>query len=156
MNTVFQVADYFLNKACNEEDGGELISNLKLQKLIYYAQGFHLAMFDKPLFEERLEAWNHGPVCPELYNDKKKYKQGGIEPNANFDASVFTNSQKELLDEIYEVYGQFSAWKLRNLTHEEEPWRNNIEISRQNTFIPYSGSIISHDDLKKYFKTKLN
>lgn len=59
MNSVFQVADYFLNKASKEEDGGEIISNLKLQKLVYYAQGFHLAMYNQPLYTESLEAWTH-------------------------------------------------------------------------------------------------
>ena len=50
MITVFDVADYFLNRADKEEDG-DIITNLKLQKLVYYAQGFHLAMFGKPFFE---------------------------------------------------------------------------------------------------------
>ncbi|APF04291.1 TPA: Panacea domain-containing protein [Legionella pneumophila] len=148
MNSVFQVADYFLNKASKEEDGGEIISNLKLQKLVYYAQGFHLAMYNQPLYTESLEAWTHGPVCPDLYHDKKKYKNGAVEPNTNFDASVFSKEQKDLLDEIYEVYGQFSAWKLRNLTHEEAPWKDNLDNDNNN--------LISHEDLKKYFKTQLN
>lgn len=148
MNTVFQVADYFLNKASKEEDGGEIISHLKLQKLVYYAQGFHLAMYEQPLYKEPLEAWLHGPVCPVLYQDKKHYKNAALEPNAEFDASVFSKEQQELLDEVYEVYGQFSAWKLRNLTHEEAPWKNNCDNAEN--------KLISHEELMKYFKTQLN
>ncbi len=53
-------AKYFL--AQTSEDAGDLISNLKLQKLLYYAQGFHLALYDEPLFPEAIEAWTHGPV----------------------------------------------------------------------------------------------
>ncbi|QBR84715.1 DUF4065 domain-containing protein [Legionella israelensis] len=148
MNTVYQVADYFLDKASKEEDDSEIISNLKLQKLVYYAQGFHLAMYDKPLFKEQLEAWTHGPVSPDLYHSKKQHKNGAVDPNPNFDNSVFTKEQQELLDEIYEVYGQFSAWKLRNLTHEEDPWKKNVDSLNSN--------IIPHEDLKIYFKTQLN
>lgn len=148
MNTAFQVADYFLNKASQEEDGSELISNLKLQKLIYYAQGFHLAMYGKPLFAEVIEAWTHGPVCPTLYHAKKQHKNEAVAPNPDFDASVFNKEQQDLLDEIYEVYGQFSAWKLRNLTHTESPWLDNIDSE--------SNKVISHDDLKDYFKNQLN
>jgi len=148
MHTVFQIADYFLHKASQEEDDSEIISNLKLQKLVYYAQGFHLAMYDKPLFEEKIEAWTHGPVCPELYHTKKQHKNGAVDPNPEFDASIFNKQEKDLLDEIYEVYGQFSAWKLRNLTHIESPWRDNIDIG--------SNQVIAHDNLKTYFKTQLN
>ncbi|WP_273039158.1 Panacea domain-containing protein [Iningainema tapete] len=52
---------------------------------------------------------------------------------------------RELLDEVYRVYGQFSAWKLRNMTHDEEPWKDAYE----------GNMIITHQDLKQYFKTQL-
>ena len=58
----YDVAQYFLAKA--DEDAGDLMSNLKLQKLVYYAQGFALVLLEKPLFPERIEAWIHGPVVP--------------------------------------------------------------------------------------------
>ncbi|WP_208932366.1 Panacea domain-containing protein [[Haemophilus] ducreyi] len=59
--------NYFLSQ-CNSEENGDLISNLKIQKLVYYAQGFSLAINNKPLFSEKIQAWTHGPVTPELYN----------------------------------------------------------------------------------------
>ena len=62
-------AKYFLAQV--SEDAGDLISNLKLQKLLYYAQGFHLALYDQPLFPEAIEAWTHGPVVPDLYRHYK-------------------------------------------------------------------------------------
>jgi uncharacterized phage-associated protein len=71
-----EVADYLLAKAAAEEEGNELISNLKLQKLLYYAQGVHLALHDVALFPEEIQAWMHGPVVPEVY---QKYKDGGGE-----------------------------------------------------------------------------
>jgi len=144
--TCFDVADFFLNRAANEEDGGELISNLKLQKLAYYAQGFHLAMFNTPFFNEPIEAWTHGPVVPALYHDKKQFGDNGIPCNPKFDASIFTSKQRDLLNEIYQVFGQFSAWKLRELTHLESPWLRNKKQK----------GLISHADLIEYFKTQLN
>ena len=60
------VANYFLSLC--DEDAGDLISNLKLQKLVYYAQGFHLAISGEPLFDEKIMAWEHGPVIPQLYH----------------------------------------------------------------------------------------
>src|SRR5260363_307462 len=60
MVSVFDVANYFLTLV--EEEVGDALSNLKIQKLVYYAQGFHLALFSRPLFENAIEAWTHGPV----------------------------------------------------------------------------------------------
>jgi len=114
------VAEYFLSDANGREDSD--ISNLKLQKLIYYAQAFHLAIFDKPFFGEDFEAWAHGPVCPEIYHNYKQFGASPIEFNSVVDFNLFSKDQLELLDEVNDVYGQFSASKLRNMTHSEAPW----------------------------------
>ena len=143
MLSCYDVAKYFLSLA--DEDAGDLISNLKLQKLVYYAQGFHLAIFDKPLFLEPIEAWNHGPVIPELYHSYKQYGAGNIPPPADVNFSIYDQNTRDLLDEVYSVLGQFSAWKLRNMTHEEPPWRDAST----------NVNIITHDALKEYFKTQL-
>jgi len=146
MLTANDIAKYFLALS-NDEDSGELISNLKLQKLVHYAQGFHLALYDQPLFDECIEAWAHGPVIPDLYHLYKRYGSGSIPPATDFDPNIYTQEVKELLDEVFSVYGQFSAWKLRALTHDESPWKN--AYNRKN-------KVISQDELKEYFKTLLN
>jgi uncharacterized phage-associated protein len=143
MLTCFDVAKYFLAQI--DEDAGDLISNLKLQKLLYYAQGFHLAVFDAPLFSESIEAWTHGPVVPDLYHEYKDYGARPIPPPECMDFSVYDDNTRELLDDVYSMYGQFSAWKLRNMTHDEPPW---LEAS-------VTRSVISHESLKEYFKTQL-
>lgn len=144
MLSCYDAAKYFLAQA--SEEAGDLISNLKLQKLVYYAQGFHLALYDEPLFPEAIEAWTHGPVVPDLYRHYKKYGTGAIPCPEYIDFSIYDEKTKSLLDEVYSVFGQFAAWKLRNMTHEEYPWK----LAAQN-----SGKI-SHQSLKKYFKTQLN
>jgi len=142
------VANFFLSAI--DEDAGDLISNLKMQKLVYYAQGIHLAMFDKELFGEEINAWEHGPVIPSLYHEFKSFGRGAIEPNfENFNIYIFSKEQKEMLKEVYNTFGQFSAWMLRNMTHEEKPW---LETTKNGTV---TGSVIDKKLLKEYFKTQI-
>jgi uncharacterized phage-associated protein len=141
--TASDVADYFLTLI--EEDSGDNISNLKLQKLVYYAQGFHLALHDgQPLFEDTIEAWTHGPVVPALYHRYKVYGPGAIPPPESLDASKFDEATRDLLEEVWKVYGQFSAWKLRDMIHEEPPWKESPP-----------GSPISQESMGVYFQTLL-
>jgi uncharacterized phage-associated protein len=138
------ITNYFLSKTIEEDSK---ITNLKLQKLLYYAQGLHLALFDKELFSEEIEAWQHGPVCVSIYHDFKKYGSNIIpfeNCKKNF-SQILSSEQTEFLDEIYDVFGQFSAWKLRDMTHEEPTWINNKD----------SASLISQSEMKEYFKTRV-
>lgn len=145
MHSCFDVAKYFL--AQSSEDAGDLISNLKLQKLVYYAQGFSLALTGSPMFAEHLEAWLHGPVVPDLYREYKTFGSGHIPHPEGFDLNVFSAEERELLDEVYEFYGQYSAWRLRQLTHGEMPWRESYKegLNRE----------ISLDSLRRYFETQI-
>lgn len=145
MPTAHDVANYFMTKIDPEE--GESITNLKMQKLLYYAQGFHLALHDEPLFGERIEAWRYGPVVPAVYHELKSHGDSAL-PAApqNFNPNIFSSDQREMLDEVFEVYGQFSAWKLRDLTHEEKPWKD----------AEANAGVITNDSLRDYFLTQLN
>jgi uncharacterized phage-associated protein len=145
MNTCFDIANYFLKR--QDLDAGDLMSNMKIQKLVYYAQGFNLAITDSPLFPEPIEAWDHGPVCIPLYHEYKQFGSGSIPIPYDVDAlSIFSKKAHGILDMVHIYYGQFSAWKLRNLTHEEEPWVRAFARGR---------SEISHEDMQRYFKTQL-
>lgn len=135
------VANYFLT--LNDEEIGELITNLKLQKLVYYAQGFHLAIEGTPLFADDIEAWAHGPVVPVLYREYKKYGSGLIPVPVEFNPASIDKEIRDLLDDVYAVYGQFSAWKLRNMTHSELPWVEAADTA----------GVISLKTMKEYFKT---
>lgn len=140
--TAKNVANYFL--MLSQPGVGDYMSNLRLQKLIYYAQGFHLASYNAPLFSEPILAWAYGPIIENLYFEYKKYKSGVIPQPINPDFSMFNQEQKDLMDDIYSVYGQFSALKLMTLTHNEPPWK-----------LTPINSVISQDLMKKYFKTRL-
>ncbi|WP_066804951.1 Panacea domain-containing protein [Moraxella oblonga] len=144
MANIKDVANYLIALNAEKSDEGESgLTNLKLQKLAYYAQGFYGAIYDKPLFEDSIEAWTHGPVIPSLYQEYKHYGSNPIPHNQS--QYHLTNDEMELIQEVYDVYGQFSAWRLRDLTHNESPWINH---ERQAEIIPFK-------EMKDFFKTRV-
>ena len=139
------VAEYFL--ASSDDDEQDLISNLKLQKLVYYAQGIYLALHSEPLFPDNIEAWVHGPVVPGLYHEYKRYGEKAIDPPTNIDFEKYGTREREVLDEVYSFFGQFSAWKLRDMTHEEAPWKEAYNNGCQ---------VISIESMRIFFNTYIN
>lgn len=133
------VAKYFVSVV--DEEAGDSISNLKLQKLLYYAQGAYLALYDEPLFPEPIEAWMHGPVVPEVYRHYRKFGAGPI-PVDRINLQEYPARVREVLDEVNTVYGQFTASKLRAMTHLEPPWLNTPQREE-----------ISIESMKEFFKT---
>ena len=147
MASVHDVANYILHKGSQVEGVGN-ITNLKLQKLVYYVQGFHTVMLEKPAFDERMEAWLHGPVVPDLYHRVKAFGNSPISVPEDFDEATIDEQSAELIDEVLSVYGSFSAWQLRNLTHEETPWLKNYDEETGANEIPLR-------DLEEFFPTLL-
>ncbi|MBU0580866.1 MAG: DUF4065 domain-containing protein [Candidatus Margulisbacteria bacterium] len=123
------IARYFLYR-CN--DDGELITPLKMQKLVYYAYVWTLINNRKPIINEKFEAWPNGPVLPSLYNILKKYGSSPIDGeflnlSNEKDLSKLRESLGEIipiLDEVYEKYATKSAFELVTITHNEKPWKN--------------------------------
>ena len=140
------IAKYFLYLA-REDDSGDTISNLKMQKMLYYAQGECLALLDKPLFEENIKAWEHGAVVPQVYNAFKRYGRNSISFDELDDFNTdFIKDEKiyELLLYVYDKYMCFSASSLRNKNHKEPTWQNTYKKGLSNT--------IKNEDIKSYFK----
>ncbi len=104
-------------------------------------------MHGKPIFKDKIEAWNYGPVVPELYAKYKHYGSKGIAPEKTFDPDSIDNDLREFLDEVYSALGQFSAVGLMNLTHEDECWKEAFP----NKTIKHSAMA---RDLKKYLKNE--
>lgn len=129
------IAKWFLyfNQIRMDEEDADLISNLKLQKLLYYAQGSFLAIKGVPLFNEKILAWEHGPVVREVYMEYKNNRSRGIEYAGDYDGSI-KEDDESILMQVYSIFGQYSAWGLRNKTHEETPWKSterNQEIKNE-------------------------
>ncbi len=147
MTTALEVANFFLSMP--DDDSGDLVSNLKLQKLLYYAQGYYLGLHgaSKPLFDDTIFAWKHGPVVQTVYKHFSPFRNGAI-PKAkrpkNLDADVVA-----FLEEIYRTFGRFSAWALREMSHREGPWLQTYRPSVRNIEIPVS-------DMAAFFKGKIS
>lgn len=133
---------------CTDVEKGDTISNLKLQKLLYYLQGYWLVIFNKPLFEEDIEAWMYGPVVPSVYEYFKEYASRAIMPEdlTETEPLSFNEDESDLFFNVLEEYGQFSAVKLMEMTHGELPWKS-VKTGK--------GNVISHETLVKYFSTQV-
>ena len=126
--SVKTVASYFIEKAGELGDGNEELSgnndltNLKLQKLLYFAQAEHLQKYNGvPLFSEEIHAWKYGPVVPEVYN---WLKDNGSLVITEFDADLddtdtIPADKREFLDNVWDKYGNLSAWSLVQMTHKQ-------------------------------------
>ena len=118
------VCDYTIIRL---DEAGESLSHLKLQKLLYYVQAWHLAIFAGALFDGRFQAWIHGPVNRDVYDRFRDTKSlyasiaiGDVRPQFRTD-----NLQRDAIqhiDEVLEAYAGFSGSELEDMTHREDPW----------------------------------
>jgi uncharacterized phage-associated protein len=162
------VANYFVDKARSE---GRSLDPMQIQKLVYYAHGWHLALTGRPLIREKVEAWAYGPVISELFQVFKRWGSGPIHDPAPAPSSwkltvlggqpasldrEATNDEelieaKRVLDRVWEVYGRFSAIKLSEMTHQSDsPWSvaRRAHPGEQNVEIPIAS-------MQKFFADRL-
>jgi uncharacterized phage-associated protein len=96
---------------------------MKVQKLLYYTQSLHLALFDEPLFDDEIQAWRYGPVCPPAYRFYSKFEAEQLPiPDAN-DLLRISEDVQNLLNEVWEYFGELHAYYLSDMTHLEFPWK---------------------------------
>jgi uncharacterized phage-associated protein len=146
MQSCFDIAGYFIQRA-NQTGSG--ISNLKLQKLVYYAQAWHLAIHETPLFEEDFQAWIHGPVVPALY---QKYRGFSWQPIREDDSPALLKEISSFLDEVAEEYFACDTYELEQMTHVEAPWnwaRGDIPQDMP------SDAIIKKEWMKEYYGARV-
>ena len=148
------VANYFIyrsNLASKESLPG--ITNKKLQKLLYYSQAWSLALRNKRLFKDDIEAWVHGPAVRSVYTAFKQYSFGEIKTDVSKDDfSILSAEELELLNTIWSVYGKYDADYLEALTHSESPWqeaRNGLAAHQS------SSKVISPDTMKAFYGEKI-
>lgn len=142
MANVFDVANFFIHLANQSED--DQMTNLKLNKLLYYAQGAFLARSGKPLFANYIEAWPLGPVVPEIYS---KYKVCGKTPISSEEndmcCDTFSPEEMETLLDVMREFGQYTGSTLVSLTHKPgTPWSNAISDKR---------TVLEQSDIRDYF-----
>lgn len=109
------------------------VSNKKLQKLVYYAYAWYITIFDKKIANIEFEAWEHGPVCRKLYNQYRCYGWNVIPSYKGF---VLADDDKiKFIQSVLNVYGDYSADELEQLTHNELPWKEARETCVINAVI---------------------
>jgi uncharacterized phage-associated protein len=124
-------------------------SPMKLQKLCYYAQGYMLAG-GKDLFPEDFQAWQHGPVIPELYQKYSSYSWRAID--VDLPAEVEDKALEADVADIVAAYGRYDGAALSTMTHREAPWldaRGGIPESQG------SSAVISKEALSRFFQAQL-
>lgn len=159
------VANYFIEQALDTPDG---VSPMKVQKLVYYAHGWHLGINGQPLIDEQVECWPHGPVVDSLFHEFKEY---GRERITRFATRWVTTEGEDFLEglrqitpsisdypavdyrsylaSIWEAYGGYSATKLSNMTHEEGgPWHR---VFMAHNGQPPKGTDIPREYIQEYF-----
>ncbi|KND62642.1 Panacea domain-containing protein [Candidatus Phytoplasma phoenicium] len=118
---IFDVANYILTNNKNN-------THMKLHKLIFYSHVYHLTKYKKPLIENEIQAWRHGPVFPELYPILKEYTYEKITKKIK-NGKIFKikNTYKKAIDYIINKYGKLDGQQLSEKTHFENPWQEAIQ-----------------------------
>lgn len=121
--TAMQIAEYTINKCTRD---GKYISNLSLQKILYYIQIHFLKKDKNPIFTDDIEAWQFGPVVPKVYY---RYCGFGSSPILlSYPDLILDNEVKNDLNEIIEEKREINPWKLVDDTHKENgPWETVYE-----------------------------
>ncbi|MBE9201970.1 MULTISPECIES: type II toxin-antitoxin system antitoxin SocA domain-containing protein [unclassified Nodularia (in: cyanobacteria)] len=121
MINCLDAARYFIARAY--EDGIEAeMTNMKVQKLLYYSQSLYLAIYDQPLFDEDIQAWRYGPVCPPAYRFYSEFEAQQLPIPSQKLLLQIPQDEKKLLEEIWGYFGGYRAYRLSNMTHLEFPW----------------------------------
>lgn len=115
------VANFFVQKGLENNDNE--MTPMKVLKLTYIAHGWYLALFDKPLFDEAVQAWQYGPVIRSVYGAFRSYGNRTITEPFWFGEQINDEQIKQFLQKIWEIYKGYSGWQLSAITHQPNtPW----------------------------------
>lgn len=140
---VIDVANFFITVGSYNE--GSEMTNARINKLLYFAQGRHLATYGKPLFDEKIEAWKFGPIIEEIYHSFKSYGNNIItKTKGEFDIEEMDDDDFQFLSDVFTNYADYSTSALIDKTHENgSPWSQ--------VYIPNKNVVIPQNLMKKYF-----
>ena len=120
---------------------GEPLTNMKMQKLLYYAFVWYAVEKKEPLFKEAIMAWKYGPVVVSVYKAYEKFGADIIKEATNGNPNALDKFTKSLINDVFSVYGNKTAIELMGLTHSEAPWRDTFNPDNQNTAIPFEAMV---------------
>lgn len=140
--TALEIAKYVINKCI---DWNKPISNLQLQKLLYYIQGEYINKTNgKFLFNDKIIAWAYGPSIPDVYYKYNNYASSDI--NMYQEPIYLSKDICDIIDHVIKEKSRLSAWSLVESTHLENPWINTYEKNED--------CVISNIELKNWFMKK--
>ena len=150
--SAIEVANVFIELA---RQNGINLTNMQLQKLVYIAFGFYVAVFNSRMFDDEIQAWNFGPVIPNLYRALRKYGAGEVSSFIDTDNSIKENSpEMKIIESVWDSYRDFDAIQLSEMTHQEgTPWFAVWKKAKRETKIPLD-LIRSH--YQRLFLEKVN
>lgn len=141
MYDALTVAKYIIDKCFKE---GRPITNLRLQKLLYFIQGYSYCSKNEEMFREDMEAWPYGPVVPEVYFVYNGYS--GAQIRREYDDVDINDDDRKIIDKVINVLSKYKDWDLVKATHEQDsPWAISIENFSKD---------IAKSEIRKYFKEK--
>ena len=146
MLRAIDVANFFVDLANSDPD--DVITNLKVNKLLYFAQAWSLVIRHEPLFEEDIQAWKLGPVVCSVYQAFKPCGRERISSvSGDYSVEMFSDDELELLIDVAREYGKYTSPALVNFTHEPGgPW--------EKVYVPEANNVITKNDLESYFSRK--
>ena len=140
MRSAIEIARYII-WYCGEN--GFSVSNLKLQKILYFVQAEFLVNIGRPCFSDAIEAWDFGPVVPVVYRKYKVYGSSNIPAFFVGNDVGLEDGEMELVDGIVDVCADYTASELVEITHNQSPWRDN--------YVPRRNNVIPLDEIRDYF-----
>jgi uncharacterized phage-associated protein len=154
------IANFLLDYA---DSKGVSISLLPLIKVIFYAHGWYLVQFGRPLVKQKFEAWEHGPVIRVLWEVMRGFGKQPIVAKRATARDLMTNKQEvvsialpesvsSFLKDIFDAYGQLSAWRLSEMTHESDsPWDRLWNSASGSISL---GMRIPDEEIRKWFNNQ--
>ena len=146
MINVMTIVNFFIDFAINSDE--EKMTNARINKLLYFAQGWHLARTGRPLFKANIQAWPLGPVVPVVYNKLKKYNDEKIlSIIGDYSPSSISSEELSLLIDVMNCYGSYPTSKLISMTHKKDsPWAK--------VYKEHHSNIIEQNSIRNYFLTQ--
>lgn len=152
-----QIANYFIDKSLRDGDQCGDLTPMKLQKLVYFAHGWNMAYYDKPLLNENIEAWRYGPVISSLYQQTKHLGNSKIEKMIPGEDICIDQKTKELLDTVWNSYKGYSAGELSNSTHlPGTPWKQVYDEQMKKYKALGWSAQIPNKLISEYFKDQIS
>jgi uncharacterized phage-associated protein len=149
------IANYFLDRASQE---ARALTPMQLIKLVYIAHGWNLGYFDRPLIQEKVQAWKFGPVIESLYQQVKRFGSSAVAGRIGahlpwMPAQAIDETTKSLLDHVWDSYRGFSGLQLSQMTHQPgTPWDNVWNTQGGSQFM---GAEIDNEEIRAHYKRKI-